>query len=95
MKNLLASIAIASCVLTTNVFADSTDEEQLAEVQAAIAELMQELENVKSQRSDLELQLEQSETNINEMMQRIEEIRSDIKKQEDLLGALIEEKKIS
>lgn len=97
MKTKLAW-ALSAALLTAPLgasFAYADDAEKLAEVQTAIAELMQQLEGIKEQRSDLENQLETSETGINDLRNRIQEIKDQLKQKENELGALVEEKKTS
>lgn len=91
------------CLISTVIFmapvayaaGDTTQNNaaKLAEVQAAIDDLNNQLAGIKSQRSELQDQLKASETQISEAMKKVEEIKKQIKAEEAKQGALAKEKK--
>jgi len=66
---------------------------KLAEVQAAIDDLNNQLATIKSQRGELQEQLKASDVQISEAMKKVEDIKKQIKEEEAKQGALAKEKK--
>jgi peptidoglycan hydrolase CwlO-like protein len=91
------------CVLSLAVFMSpvaygagetaQNNSAKLAEVQAAIDDLNKQLDSIKSQRSELQNDLNASETQISEAMRKVEDIKKQIKAEEAKQGALAKEKK--
>jgi len=92
-------LCMASAILFTAPMAYAAGETtqnssaKLAEVQAAIDDLNNQLASIKSQRSELQEQLKSSETQISEAMKNVEEIKKQIKAEEAKQGALAKQKK--